>query len=188
MCLDAGSITDEPSLVSTPRFTSNLLHPPRYWEDEADPVWATGTLQPAREPGGGSDEPRESRDAESDFLVVEVPQLFVVVAEGAPTRELLQRAVNLALHKLQDQPLEQAAIAIAGRLQGSDEAWLAQRGILLVDSDAESPRTRALKYARSFSNQLREGLKRYERFTAGVRQPEDDARIEQDKSSAPRPR
>jgi hypothetical protein len=141
---------------------------PQTTETEDVPEWADGVLSTKRGPTMGeavAGDPAdfnvvEQVDRETGLCIFGVPGLQVIAMESTTDpRTAVELADRLKVHEL-----DLAAIAFAGPIPYEAERFLAARGILIANTDAESPRARARKYAAEFALRAQHGAADLQRF------------------------
>ena len=145
---------------------------PQLAETDDVPEWAEGVLSTKGVSTMGAaltGDPAEFQvveqvDHQTGLRIFGVPGLRVLAIE--PTTDLamaLEVAERLKVHEL-----DVAAVAFPGPISYEMERDLAARGVLVADSDAESPRARAKKYAAEFAARSQHGAADLQRFFADV--------------------
>jgi len=139
-------------------------------EKEDVPEWAQGVLSTTKGRTMGVPVPGEQVvtkvveqvDEETGLPYFRVPGLCVLAIEATTDPgTVVEVAERLKAHEL-----DVAAIAFAGPISYQFEQALAARGILIAESDADSPRTRARQYAKAFAARTQRGVADLERFFA----------------------
>jgi len=142
------------------------------------PEWAQGVLSTTKGRTMGVPVPGEQVvakvveqvDEESGLPYFRVPGLCVLAIDAmTDPGTAAEVAERLKAHEL-----DVAAIAFAGPISYQSEQALAARGILIAESDADSPRARAWQYAKAFAARTHQGVADLQRFfadTAAQRRP-----------------
>ena len=139
-------------------------------EREDVPEWAQGVLSTTKGRTMGVPVPGEQVvakvveqvDEESGLPYFRVPGLCVLAIDAmTDPGTAAEVAERLKAHEL-----DVAAIAFAGPISYQSEQALAARGILIAESDADSPRARAWQYAKAFAARTHQGVADLERFFA----------------------